>query len=273
MRTIACAGLAILALAGSARAQVRIGISVRGGGFSAQPLVVPSYPPYPAGSSASSDGRPAGPVVMAPDRRREVDKFVDSLPKVPPPDELAILRAPANPAPIAGLPAEPIPKKVVPRFLAPQKVLTKVDEAKQQLDDGRDAYATGEPGSAAERFRKSIALTPDDAEGHFLLAQSLYALGRYREAVVEIIDGMKRKPDWPAMEFDVRELYGRRPAEHALDLERLRDAVERNPDEPALTFLYGYELWFNGRKKEARPFLERASKGAVDPTPIKRFLN
>ena len=91
------------------------------------------------------------------------------------------------------------------------------------------------------------------------------------DKAVEILG--RQTHDEIAAQFDVRDLYGRRPAEHALDLERLRDVVERNPNEPALAFLYGYELWFNGRKKEALPFLERAAKGAVDPTPIKRFLN
>ena len=58
-----------------------------------------------------------------------------------------------------------------------------------------------------------------------------------------------------------------------MDLELLRQALERNPNEPALAFLYGYELWFNGRKKEARSYLDKAAAGAADPAPIHRFLD
>src|SRR5205085_11973740 len=103
--------------------------------------------------------------------------------------------------------------------------------------------------------------------------QATSAVRRSREAGVAILDGLKRKPDWPMAAFGVRELYGRRAADHALDLELLRQALERNPDEPALAFLYGYELWFNDRKKEARAHLEKAAAGAADPAPIRRFLD
>jgi hypothetical protein len=214
-------------------------------------------------------------VVVVPDRSQRLQGVLDGLPQVPPPDEVDLLRR-ANPAPAPApvLPREPIPKKggAVPP-LRPVAGLNKDEEAKRLVESGREALAGGEPGRAVEQFRHATAVTPDDAMGHFLLGQALYAVGRYREAVVAILEGLKRKPDWPSAPFDARELYGPRAADHALDLELLRQALARIGDEPALAFLYGYELWFNGRRKEARPFLEKAAAGAADPAPIRRFLD
>ena len=95
---------------------------------------------------------------------------------------------------------------------------------------------------------EAIAADPDKPLPHFLVAQAEFALAHYREAVVAILDGLKLNPDWPAAVFDPRELYDRNVVDHALDLDRLRQAAERNRDDPALTFLYGYELWLNGRQ-------------------------
>jgi len=277
MRNVVSASMmALLALAAPARAQFLVS---SGWGFPGRVYSFNYYRGYfsPFGYGPYYGGpaivvAPPPVVVVVPDRSRELAGVLDRLPQVPPPEEVDLLRR-AAPPPAPGLPPEPVPKAGGMPPLRPAAALTKEEEAKRQLQLGRDALAEGEPGRAADCFRRALALVPDQSTAHFLLGQALYAVGRYREAVVAILDGLKRKPDWPAAAFDARELYGPHLADHALDLESLRRAVERQPDEAALSFLYGYQLWFNGRKKEARPYLEKAAAGAADPAPIRRFLD
>src|SRR5262245_53446728 len=63
---------------------------------------------------------------------------------------------------------------------------------------GKEAFAIGEYARAAFRFQKAAELAPDQALPHFLLAQSLLALGKYRDAVAAIHAGMALDPTWPA---------------------------------------------------------------------------
>jgi tetratricopeptide (TPR) repeat protein len=212
------------------------------------------------------------PLVTDPGAANRLANVLNRIPQVPPADERELWAA--FPRPARALPAEPIPKMAARApLLAPAPAANKLDESERQIRLGRDAFAAGQIGQAAERFRQAIALAPDRPEDRFLLAQAEFALAHYREAVVAILEGLKLNPDWPAEPFDPRDLYNRNVIDHALDLERLRQAAERNPDEPALAFLYGYQLWFNGRREEARPYLERALKTAADPGPIRAFLD
>src|SRR5262249_39934242 len=146
------------------------------------------------------------------------------------------------------------------------------DESDRQVKLGKDAFKAGEYGRAAERFRQAVTAAADRPMPHFLLAQAEFALGRYREAVVAIHDGLKRRPDWPTGDFKPRDLYGK-VADYPADLERLGRAVARQPEDAALLFLYGYQLWFDGRRPEARTHLEKALPLVADPAPLRRFLD
>ncbi len=137
---------------------------------------------------------------------------------------------------------------------------------------GREAHAAKEYGRAIQRFRDAAKRTPDDAVPQFLLAQSLFAAGRYAEAVDAVHTGVRLRPDWPNARFPPRDLYGPNAAEFADHLRRLREALDLLPDDPVLLFLYGYELWLDGRHEEARPLFRRARPGAADPAVIDPFL-
>jgi hypothetical protein len=145
-------------------------------------------------------------------------------------------------------------------------------EGDQQMKRGREAHAAKEYGRAIERFRDAAKRAPGDAMPLFLLAQSLFAAGRYDEAVDAVQAGVRLRPDWPTVRFPPRELYGPNAADFADHLRRLRDALDVLPDDPVLLFLYGYELWLDGRHEEARPLFRKARPGAADPTVIDRFL-
>lgn len=178
-----------------------------------------------------------------------------------------------NLPPIRQAPGQVAKAKAPPDWLAPAPAADKAAEADRRIKLGKDAFAAGRPGEALDQFQQATLADPNQADGFFLLAQAQFALAKYREATVSILAGLKLKPDWPNARFHPRELYGAQAADYADDLDRLRLAVERNPGEPSLQFLYAYQLWFIDRRKEARVSFERAAKIAADPAPIRRFLD
>jgi hypothetical protein len=145
-------------------------------------------------------------------------------------------------------------------------------ESARLIGLGREAFAAGEYGRASQRFRQAATVVPKDPQAHFLLAQALFALGKYQAAVDAINAGMALQPNWPAFRFQPLEMYGANVADYPAHLRRLEDTLHRFPGDPVLLFLYAYELWFDGRKDEARALFLRARPGAADPGVIDRFL-
>jgi hypothetical protein len=200
-------------------------------------------------------GRDAGPFrPLAPDNRERANRPV-------PPDP--------QPRPDPRPDPQPPPDKL-PRPLPPDA--NPKAEGEQQLKLGREAFAAREYGRAIQRFRDAAKRLPDDATPLFLLGQGLFAAGRYPEAVEAIRAGVGLRPDWPGARFAPRDLYGPNAADFADHMRRLREALDLLPDDPVLLFLYGYELWFDGRQEEARPLFRRARPAAADPAVIDRFL-
>jgi tetratricopeptide (TPR) repeat protein len=132
--------------------------------------------------------------------------------------------------------------------------------------------AAGEYGRAAERFRRAADAAPQEALPRLLLAQALLALAKYADAVDALYAGLALEPDWPAATFRPLELYGPNVADYPEHLRRLEDTLARHPDDSLLLFLSGYELWFDGRKDEARLLFRRALPGSARPAVIERFL-
>jgi hypothetical protein len=218
------------------------------------PIVFVPFPSVMVGEVTS------GPPIV-PDRDREVATWLRRLPQVPPPDELELLK------PVAALP--PIRRGPL-LALPPEK--NPEERSQREMERGKAAFAEGRPGEAVEHFRRAIQETPNRAEAHFLLGQAWLARGRYREAVAALREGLRLKPEWPAADFHPGQLYGRHAADFQEDLAQLERAVQRNPDEPGLRFLLGYQWWFSGRRTEARAQFRQAAALAQDPEPVQAFL-
>jgi tetratricopeptide (TPR) repeat protein len=205
---------------------------------------------------------------VRPQPREEED--VPMPPRRPPerePDPERELVPPPQPEP----PAKP-PERKRPE---PPKVVPEVDplaESARHIKLGRQAFADGEYGRAAFRFRQAANVAPREPLAYFLLAQAQLALGKYRDAVESIRSGIDLRPDWPTTGIKPTDLYGGNAAEFADHLERLEATLAQHPNDPILLFLHGYFLWFDGRKEEARPLFERAAPLVPDRTTIDRFL-
>jgi hypothetical protein len=218
----------------------------------------PPEPPLP--------GREAGRFrPLEPDNR---DRARRPVRPEPPPE-----KPPEKPPPEQPGPKEPPRDGRAPRL--PRGPLPDPDprvESARQVALGKEAFARGEYGRAAERFRQAIEVAPNEPPGYLLLGQAQLALGNYRRAFDALQTGLALRPDWPAEPFRPIELYGGNVVEYAAHVSALEDALAANPNDAVLLFLCGYALWFDGRKAEARPLFERAGPALPDPGVVERFL-
>ncbi len=190
------------------------------------------------------------------------------VPPVPPPPP----KPAPPPAPPPALPPLP-PPGPPPELPMPPAPLNDPDaEYNRLIGLGRDAFANLEYGRATDRFRQAAVVAPNRPTPWLLLAQTLFAQGKYHDAVDAVNAGVALQPDWPNAHFQPLELYGPHPADYADQLRALRDALDRRPGDPDLLFLDAYALWFDGRKDEARPLFQKALPGAADPGVVLRFL-
>ncbi len=201
-------------------------------------------------------GRDAGDFrPLDPDNRKRAER---PLPAEPEP-----MKKPALPPPDVKVPPLPLPQ-------APED--NPIAESARLVGVGKAAFADQQYGLAAERFLQASKLAPNDALPHFLHAQALVALGKYLDAVDAISAGLKLQPDWPSKRFQPLELYGQHVGDYPDHLRRLEDTLAKHPNDAALLFLSAYQLWFDGRKDEARVRFQRARPGMPDPTLVDGFL-
>ncbi len=178
----------------------------------------------------------------------------------------------AAPAPRLEQPnPPPAPKPPdLPPFPAPKP--ERRGENLRPLDQGKEAFADTDYGLAAQRFRQARDGQPRDATASFLLAQAQFALGKYQDAMDALDAGLDLDPNWPTTDFHPLDLYGIHVALYSEHLRRLDDAVTRFPNDPVVLFLNAYEMWFDGRRDEARALFVRARAAGADPVRVERFL-
>jgi hypothetical protein len=201
-----------------------------------------------------------------------------------------IVQAPAIAAPARPgvIPAEFDPAKPAPRGgrqvamppVAPPPVIVPEPKAAMPLgradadrvsEAGHKAFSDGQYGRALELFRRAAELTPNEPSVQYLISQAYFALGKYREAVAAIAAGMALRADWADARFVSRDLYWKKPEIFDEHLKLLRQAVEQFPADASLLFLLGHELWFDGKREEARAIILKARQFGKDQSPAAAF--
>jgi hypothetical protein len=214
------------------------------------------------------------PVLVAPPAPAEDLSGVD-LDVTPPPWRPKLAPPPRRPAPAAAKPAQAAPKPAPPPKppeLPPPPPAPEL-ESSLLVGAGEKAFAAKEYGLAAQRFHQAAVADRNSSHARFLLAQALFALGKYREAVAAIHEGMDLDLNWPRKAFRPRlDLYKGNEADFTTHLKDLEAALGRSPDNRFFLFLEGYQLWLDGRQADAIPFFQRARAVTVDTTYIDRFL-
>jgi hypothetical protein len=232
----------------------------------AQPIIIMPPPPVIIEAQRDPEINIRDPIVIRP-RRPAPEEMPVELPGAPAggfrpirPEDRARAQQPANP----DVPVKPpIVKPVQP----PAK-----NEYERLLARGRDAFNEQQYGRSLRLYQQATEARPDQPLGYFLLAEAQLALGKYREAVAAIHSGLKLQRDWPASKFQPRKLYEANAADYAQHMDQLAGALRQNRQDPALLFLYAYELWFDGQEDEARLLFRRAAKLVADPRFIELFL-
>jgi len=190
----------------------------------------------------------------------------EDLPKLPKPPEKP---APEPPKKIQPPPPPPGPKEPGP--LPPPKQ-DPADEHQRLLEIGQDAFHLQLYGIAAQRFAQAIAIKPGGAKAHFLLSQAQFALGKYRDAVASIHQGMKLDAAWPKEKFQPRRDLYKNHQDFTDHLNRLEDIVAMEPDNADFLFLLAHQMWFDGQRNRAVALFRQARALTADPTFIDMFL-
>jgi len=257
-----------------ARRGLRVGgvLGVRPYAFA--PYPGPWYRPGFGRVTVYSVAPPPPPVVVINSPTVVLDASPPAMPRAtdtppaPPKKEEPKKEAPRRPPPREDETDDPLEK--LPR--PPAAEADPREEHARQEREGREAFRLGEYGRAALRFRAAARLLPAEPVPYFLLAQALLAQGKYHEAHDAVLAGLARRPDWPASGFRPLELYGEGVVEYTEHLRALGEAVARHPLDPVLLFLYGYGLWFDGRRDEASGYFRRALPRSADAGAINLFL-
>ncbi len=96
---------------------------------------------------------------------------------------------------------------------------------------------------AITEFNEAIRSNKDDGLLLFARAQTYIAIGDFRAAYADIIDGMGLIPDWGRVKFNMTELYSD-PDDFTNQLKALEQWVEDHPRDYQAHFVLGYVYYF-----------------------------
>ena len=168
------------------------------------------------------------------------------------------------------LPMNPRDDKIDQRLTDLQR-LADQQQAKDLVRSGRRLFEAGLYTKAAGRFRDALAARPDTST-HMMLAQALFASGKYPAAVAEIKKGLALNTDWLEAEVDLRSLYGE-PKDFMPQLAHLAHDLKENPLDRESLFLLGFELFVSGQRQKAKVLLEQAARLEPDDRHLKPFFD
>jgi hypothetical protein len=162
-------------------------------------------------------------------------------------------------------------KKPAP-LVVPPKVEPLPPDGQQLRDQGVAAFRAGDYGIALLRFRQAFEPDAPSPRALFLRGQACIAVGKYREAVEIIQQGLKLQPNWPTSGFDPRsELYDKRADEWIEHRKQLEQTQAKNASADHL-FLLGYIAWFDGQRDAAVAHFTQSRALAAEPRWADLFL-
>jgi tetratricopeptide (TPR) repeat protein len=132
------------------------------------------------------------------------------------------------------------------------------DRAWRQIELGDTEFLQREFARALEHYRSAAVAAADLGEAFFRQGHAMMALGLYEPAAKAMRRGLLFDPDWADSDFHLDDLYGdNKPVKNG-KLDVLEKAAAAHLQDPALQFLAGVELFFDGQLDRAAPFLRRA---------------
>ena len=159
--------------------------------------------------------------------------------------------------------------------------LADANQVAQQPADSQigEFAAAGETDFKSSNYEAAVrdwrhAILDDQSNGTLvmMLAQALFATGKYDEAAGAVQQAMQMLPEdqWGVVVKNYTELYPK-VGEYTNQLRALEKAVKETPDSPALRFLVGYHYGYLGYPQDAIKQLDKAKTLAPQDEMAKRL--
>ncbi|MFO1020928.1 MAG: tetratricopeptide repeat protein [Planctomycetales bacterium] len=119
-------------------------------------------------------------------------------------------------------------------------------------DRGEEQFKAANYDNAVKEWRHAVVEDPKNGVLVMMLAQGLFATGKFEEAAGAIQQGMLILPEesWGVVPKNYKELYTN-IGDYTTQLRALEKARKEKPDDPALRFLLGYHYGYLGFPQEA----------------------
>ncbi|RME03055.1 MAG: hypothetical protein D6805_07950 [Planctomycetota bacterium] len=123
--------------------------------------------------------------------------------------------------------------------------------ANEYIQRGDIAFSQGDYQRARDEYRKATIEEPQNVAAHLALAHSLFALGEYTYAHVELRNGLELHSAPEKIEIDLSMQY---PSRKAFEekLERIAVVAAARPEDISVYFTYAYVCYYSGYKIRAR---------------------
>lgn len=154
-------------------------------------------------------------------------------------------------------PTTDAPQAAAPPSETPPTVAN--DAAEEFAAAGEEAFRSGDYAGAVRAWRHAIVDDPENGTLILLLAQALFATGQHNEAAGATQQGMLLLPQdrWGVVVENFTDLYG--PGDdYTKQLRSLESARDKQPADPAIRFLLGYQYAYLGYSANALAELNKA---------------
>ncbi len=124
---------------------------------------------------------------------------------------------------------------------------------------GKQAFRAGQYQLALRHWQHALVDSPNNGGVELLLAQALFALGKYDDAAKAIQAAMQMLPEneWDKVVTNYVRVYAN-IQNYKDQLKALENARNAKPDEPAMRFVLGYHFGYLGYPKHAVVELDKA---------------
>ena len=144
--------------------------------------------------------------------------------------------------------------------------------AMRYIGFGDSYFAKQKYSEAYDRYKKAAQAGPSVADASFRQAFVLSAMGKYGDAVKAVKEGLKINPDWPTSDFRLSELYGVDENVKQANLNAMIRDAGHDPTDSNVALLLGIHYYFDDRREDAKPLLQRAAKLSGNDSPAAAFL-
>lgn len=154
----------------------------------------------------------------------------------------------------------------------PEQTPVDVFQSTDPLPEAYAAFAQGDYYRSVARFGDAIRLRSNDGLVYMARAQSYIAIGDYRNAYEDILDGMERVPDWPKVKLNLLEIYSE-PLDFDNHLASLELWVKQHGEDYRAHFVLGYVYYFLQEYDLAKAELVQVVADQPSHETAKRFLD